>query len=142
VLDGLNGESLLVDGPTGKLFGNLRGAAQAAGLSPGTPLFDLAGFGPGFNLVLGTKPPVYPWIAGGYPNSPAILDKIWSLTPAAERARAWVLGPIDKSFKGAAALSHLVPLDLNYELILKTVEPQSGMSIELWRPRNAAAAGK
>jgi hypothetical protein len=142
VLDGLNGESLLVDGPTGKLFGNLRDAARAAGLSVGTPLFDLAGFGPGFNLVLGTKPPVYPWIAGGYPNSPAILDKIWSLTPAPERARAWVLGPIDKSFKGAVALGHLVPLDLNYELILKTIEPQSGMSIELWRPRNAAAAGK
>jgi len=142
VLDGLNGESLLVDGPTAKLFGNLRDAARAAGLSAGTPLFDLAGFGPGFNLVLGTKPPGYPWIAGGYPNSPAILDKIWSLTSAAERTRAWVLGPIDKSFEGAAALGHLVPLDLNYELILKTVEPQSGMSIELWRPRNAAAAGK
>ncbi len=142
VLDGLNGESLLVDAPTAKLFGNLRDAAGAAGLSAGTPLLDLAGFGPGFNLVLGTKPPGYPWIAGGYPNSPGILDKIWSLTPAAERTRAWVLGPIDKSFAGAAALGQLAPLDSNYELILRTVEPQSGTSIELWRPRNAAAAGK
>jgi hypothetical protein len=141
-LDGLNGESLLVDGPTAKLFGDLRDAARVAGLSAGTPLIDLAGFGPGFNLVLGTKPPGYPWIAGGYPNSPAILDKIWSLTPAPVRARAWVLGPIDKSFRGAAALGHFAPLDLNYELILKAVEPQSGTSIELWRPREAAAAGK
>jgi hypothetical protein len=39
-------------------------------------------------------------------------------------------------------LSELMPLDSNYELILKIAEPQSGMNIELWRPRNAAAAGK
>lgn len=142
VLDGLDGGSLLVDAPTADFFANLHDGARAAGLSAASPLFDLTGLGPGLHLALGTRPPVYPWIAGGYPNSPAILDKVWSLTPAADRARAWVLGPIDKSFKGAAALSHLAPLDLNYELILKTVEPQSGTSIELWRPRSAAAGGK
>jgi hypothetical protein len=140
-LDGLNG-GLLVDAPTASFFTTLHDRARAAGLSAGTPLFDLAGYGPGFNLALGTKPPVYPWIAAGYPNSPAILDKIWSLTPAADRGRAWIVGPMDKSFQGAAALSELMPLDSNYELILKIAEPQSGMNIELWRPRNAAAAGK
>ena len=100
VLDGLNGGSLLVDAPTASFFSTLHDRARAAGLSPGTPLFDLAGYGPGFNLALGTKPPVYPWIAAGYPNSPAILDKIWSLTPEADRKRAWIVGPIHDSFRG------------------------------------------
>jgi hypothetical protein len=142
VLDGLNGGSLLVDAPTASFFSNLHDRARAAGLLAGTPLFDLAGYGPGFNLALGTKPPVYPWIAAGYPNSPAILDKIWSLTPVADRGRAWIVGPIHNSFQGAAALSELMPLDSNYELVLKIAEPQSGMNVELWRPRNAAAAGR
>ena len=138
-LDGLNGGTLLLDAPTAQLFTELHDRARSAGLSPGTPLFDLAGHGPGFNLALGTKPPVYPWIAAGYPNSPSILDKIWSLTPEADRKRAWVIGPVHDSFRGAAALGKLPPLDSNYELILKIAEPQSGMNIELWRPRNAAA---
>ena len=142
VLDGLNGGSLLVDAPTASFLSTLHDRARAAGLSAGTPLFDLAGYGPGFSLALGTKPPVYPWIAAGYPNSPAILDKIWSLTPAADRARAWIVGPIHNSFRGAAALIDFMPLDSNYELILKIAEPRSGMNIELWRPRNAAAAGR
>ena len=138
-LAGLNGGTLLLDVPTATLFTALHDRARSAGLLPDTPLFDLAGHGPGFNLALGTKPPVYPWIAAGYPNSPAILDKIWSLTSEADRKRAWVIGPVHDSFQGAAALGKLPPLDSNYELILKIAEPQSGMNIELWRPRNEAA---
>jgi len=141
-LDGLNGGIVLVDAPTASFFSNLHDGARAGGLSAGMPLFDLAGFGPGFNLALGTKPPVYPWIAAGYPNSPAILDKIWSLTPQADRERAWVIGPIHESFQGATALNFLMPLDLNYELVLRIAEPQTGMNIELWRPRNTIVHGK
>jgi hypothetical protein len=141
LLEGLDG-TLLVDGPTANFFSTLHDRARAAGLSAGTPLFDLAGFGPGFHLALGTKPPVYPWIAAGYPNSPVFLDKIWSLAPAAVREQAWLIAPVDKTFQGAAALNYLTPLDLNYELVLKAAEPQSGINVELWRPRRAAAAGK
>lgn len=141
VLDGLNGSRMLFDTQTANFFATLHDRARAAGLSAGTPLFDLAGHGPGFNLALGTKPPVYPWIAAGYPNSPAILDEIWSLTPVADRARAWIIGPIDNSFRGAAAMSELMPLDSNYESVLTIVEPQSGKTVELWRPLNAAPAG-
>jgi hypothetical protein len=140
-LDGLNGNRMLFDAPTASFFATLHDRARTAGLPAGTPLFDLAGHGPGLNLVLGTKPPAYPWIAAGYPNSPAILDKIWLLTPVADRARAWIVGPIDDSFRGAATMSELMPLDTNYESVLTIVEPRSGRKVELWRPRKAAAAG-
>jgi hypothetical protein len=138
-LSGLNGETLQIDAPTADFFTRLRDGAQAAGLSKGTPLFDLSGLGPGSNLVLGTRPPVYPWIAAGYPNSPAILDKVWSQTPEADRRRAWIVGPIDKSFLGATALNALAPFETNYELVLKVVEPQSRTEIELWRPRTSTS---
>jgi hypothetical protein len=142
LLEGLGGDTLLVDAPTANFFENLHTGARAAGLKAGTPLFDLAGFGPGLNLALGTKPPVYPWIAAGYPGSPIFLDKIWSLAPVDVREQAWLIAPIHKTFRGAAALNELMPLDLNYELVLKATEPQTGINVELWRPRRTAAAGR
>jgi hypothetical protein len=141
-LDGLDGGTLLVDRPTAEFLEKLHNGAQAAGLPRGNPLFDLSGLGPGLHLALGTRPPVYPWIAAGYPNSPNFLDKIWSLAPTEVREKAWLIAPIDKSFQSADALNDLMPLDLKYELVLKATEPQSGINIELWRPRRASAAGK
>jgi hypothetical protein len=56
VLERPNGDAMLVDGPIARFFSDLHDCPQAAGLSAGLP--ELAGFGPGFHLALGTKPPV------------------------------------------------------------------------------------
>lgn len=134
-LPGINGEELLVDGKTAKFVNDLKSAASTAGLQSGMPLLDLTGRNPGLNLILGTRPPVYPWLAGDEPNSSAILDVVWSRMSADERNRAWIAGPANPSFAKSVAYPILTPLDRNYVLVVRLVDPVLGRQIELWKPK-------
>lgn len=138
-IPGAGDRTLLVDGRMADFATGFQNAADSAGLKPGQPLLDLTGRRPGMNLILGTSAPVYPWVASGYSNSPAILDTVWDGMSSEQRSKAWIVGPIHESFKGAAALETLDPLDTRYELVFAAEEAFSKQRVELWRPRSPNA---
>lgn len=132
---GLEGEQIRVDSESAIFLRKLQAISSQAGFSAGSPLINLTGLGPGIGLAIGGIPPVYPWIAAGYPNSPSILDMVWSQSTSQQRMDAWIMGPIHTSFSGADALAALQPLEKSYVLVGTAMEPRTHVIVELWKPR-------
>lgn len=80
-----------VDEPTRHEVEVLRTLASEAGWTPGSPLIDLTGDGPGWVLALGGRPPGLAWVIGGYAGS--LRAAHWALgrIRPSELAQSWVL---------------------------------------------------
>ena len=63
----------------------------ASNRARGALLIDLSGTGPGVGAVLGARVPILPWLN---PATATWPDVVWSRLDAADRERAWFVGPV------------------------------------------------
>ena len=108
----------------------------------GAAVIDLSGLGPGSALLLGGQAPYYPWLAPGFPGVADRADRAWaSLTPA-QRAGAWVIGPVDRELARSQVVRELRARAGNYTLADRVpgVYWQQRQTLLVWRPRVAGPA--
>ena len=135
----IGGGWLRVDADTAKFINTLREDADRAGFAPGTLVLDFTGDTPGVAYLLGGKPPVFPWLVGGYEFSEAFATLIVSKLSNDQRHSAWLVHsdmprPFEKDFMRTLGFD----LDNDYDLVGAAMHPIHGTEIRLYAPRNRA----
>jgi hypothetical protein len=101
----------------------------------GTPVIDLSGGGPGTLLLLNSKQPVIPWIAHITPHA---ADIVWQSLSASQKARAWVVGPVNPVFEDTNAARAIASRPYVEVASAKMKFWGSLRRIELLRPNGAS----
>jgi len=137
----LGRESVIASANYARAFTDLQKDALTNGFTAGTPVIDLTGAAPGLIYVLDGRSPVYPWYAGGYPNSTQFVRNILKDWEEDDFSNAWVLTSENKrklpttliderggNFPGA------------YQKVSSVVIPtKDNITVELWKPLGVPA---
>ncbi len=137
---GFTPDRLYVDAPTREYIDGMRTAAARVQLPPGTPIVDLSGSGPGNTMFLGGRAPAFPWLVNFTDGAPILVDAVWSAMTPADRANAWILGPVHPGMRKAKLVARLDVDQSGYRCVASIpngywADKQAVLTI--WRPRKA-----
>lgn len=132
----VGGGVLKVDSRTRDFIETLRRQAVEAGLKAGTLILDFSGDTPGIAFLLGGRPPVFPWLVGGYAFSDVLAAKIVSQLSPEQRRSAWLVcsdapRPFDLAFISSLGFD----LENNYQVVSRPQHPLYGKELRLYAPR-------
>lgn len=83
--------SLLVDAQTAQALQAVRATLLAAGWTPGSPVIDFTGDGPGWVYAMDGQPVGVAWLLGGYPGSEATVARVLQGQSRELLRRSWLL---------------------------------------------------
>lgn len=133
----VDGGWLRVDTATAKFINTLREDANRAGFTPETMVLDFTGDTPGVAYLLGGKPPIFPWVVGGYAFSDAFAALIVSRLSSEQRDSAWLVhSDKPRPFKKDFLRSLGFDIDNDYDFVSGPMHPIHGTEIRLYAPRN------
>lgn len=134
--------TLLVDPETKRFASEMRAVGRRAGLRPDIPVLDLSGGGPGTALFLGGRPPGNPWLIQFMDNAVPMADAFWNTLDPAERARAWIVGPIHPKFAASQVAGQIRRESARYACVgqSRMTYWEKPMPVSAWKPVGATAA--
>lgn len=132
----LGKETVITSTKYAKAFTDLQSDATANGFSEGTPVIDLTGAAPGLIYVLDGRSPVYPWYAGGYPNSTQFVRNILKDWSDADFKKAWVLTSENKRKIPTTLIDERGGVFPGaFQKVSSVVIPtKDNMTVDLWKP--------
>lgn len=143
---GAHGGEVLVDPVTRTDLESLVHALRSSGYTPGEPILDMTGDGPGLVYVLGGRPVAVAWLLGGYPGTARVADWVVAHAPEATLRRAWVIGADDRHARAVSGwrdlLRQRLGADSHRQLALLAFRPQYAWSgpravpvmLSVWKP--------
>jgi hypothetical protein len=134
--------SVWVDPSTNAMFAQLSRAAAVNGFAPGQPVLDLTGQSPGLVMVLGGRPPVTPWLVGGYDWSDRLLRFVLAGMDLEERRKAWLLWGGPRAFSETLLRELGFDLERNYRLVATVNRAGTAWNVLLFAPRQDRSNGR
>jgi hypothetical protein len=141
---GRNHSELMLPSALADYYRNLVDFTSQAGFSPGLPVIDMTGEGPGTLYAIDAKPIGQPWMMGGFPGSDKFAVFTLNRAQCKDIAESWLL--VDPDSQSKLSSSVLKPLGLsietNYQIAAEMTisgnsQPRHGMAshkLQLWKP--------
>lgn len=140
---------VLLDTTTRDVFKAIEAAGKTAGFTPGQPILDLTGDGPGVVYALGGRPVGSAWLSGGYSGSEVAAARLIAAIPQKQLEDAWLLTSRSNPRRivgwqrlldarlgpGAHQLAATIRMQSAYQW--HGVVPRT--DVDLWRPRGVGA---
>lgn len=92
---GTGGSTVRVDRQIAASLLRMQEMVRKAGMPAGQDMLDLTGDGPGVIYAIGARPLGSPWMLGGYPGSPATIERVIQKVETARVRAAWLITSTD-----------------------------------------------
>lgn len=137
----LGKERIMVSSRYAEAIGSLQEAAVANGLSSGTSIIDLTGMSPGIVYMLDGRSPIFPWLAGGYPNSSKFVQGVLKEWDKDDLQTAWILtAPNSRQLPTSILINQGLGFPEEYKKVTTITFPipvdGSDLQFSLWKPTN------